>query len=150
MRFECSANEAWKRLTNPHAAGRDFRGDGLQRRVRQGRIPRTAAVMPVTVGKIGELAWHFHGEGAGLLPSPYGIYLPGRQPPSHTIFIRALCTTAAASAPTARKPSHSVNRKFGSDPISNAHKLWDCRQLTKCLRFFGYIASKTYKHSLKF
>src|SRR5262249_38887603 len=31
-----------------------------------------------------------------------------------------------------------------------AHTLWDCRQLTECLRFFSYIASKTYKHSLKF
>src|SRR5262249_18513123 len=30
------------------------------------------------------------------------------------------------------------------------HKLWDCRHLTECLRFFSYIASKTYKHSLKF
>ena len=30
--------------------------------------------MPATLGKIGELARHFHGEGGALLPPPYGIY----------------------------------------------------------------------------
>jgi hypothetical protein len=44
---------------------RDFLGDELEKR--GGRIPRTAAVMPVTVGKIGELARHFRGGGGVLL-----------------------------------------------------------------------------------
>jgi hypothetical protein len=59
--------------------------------------------MPVTVGKIEELARHFHGEGGASLSPPYGIYLPGREPPSHTIFMRALCTASQQNEPVASR-----------------------------------------------
>jgi hypothetical protein len=44
--------------------------------------------MPVTVGKIGELYRHFHGECGALLPPPYEICRPGGEPPSQ------LCTAS--------------------------------------------------------
>jgi hypothetical protein len=52
MCFECS-EKSQNQPTNHLPPARDFRGDGLKRRVHQDRIPRTAAVLPVRVGKLG-------------------------------------------------------------------------------------------------
>jgi len=52
MCFECS-EKSQNQPTSHLPPARDFRGDGLKRRVHQDRIPRTAAVLPVRVGKLG-------------------------------------------------------------------------------------------------
>jgi hypothetical protein len=85
MRFECSANKAGNSQLTRIPLARDLRGDGTDESAKGGpRIPifHEPAAMPVTVGKIEELARHFHGERVALLRLPYRI---AREPPSQSL-----------------------------------------------------------------
>jgi hypothetical protein len=60
--------------------------------------------MPVTVGKIEDLARHFRGEGGALLPPPHGIFFPWpRTTFAYDLHTRAVYRIAAVSPLAARE-----------------------------------------------
>src|SRR5215469_3068442 len=99
MRPECSEKKLEPANQPTYSRQQTSAAMGYQpakERLRNRNSPRTAADMSVTVGKIKELARHFHGEAGASFPPPSAIYLPGQEPPFQGL-IRSSCGLSTAS-----------------------------------------------------